>query len=266
MIRIVADLWAFRELGIVLAWREIVVRYKRSVLGIFWALGEPLVMIAVYVAVFGVFLDVGGDAVENYAVFAMFGVLAWTFFSTTLERCSTTFLDYTPFYKKAYFPRELLVVAVLVSRLTSLIAGLALGLGAVAIVPVWRESVVWVRLPWFLVGILGLSVMCFGLGVFLAGLNALFRDTSFITRFGLRLAFYACPVVYPLGRVSTDVQRWLELNPLVALLWTFQGFADARVGEPSAASVISAVAACLVCGIGGWWAFRRVQWRVADVL
>ena len=85
--------FAHRELAMALLWRELVVRYKRSVLGIFWALAEPVFVVCVYVVVFGGFLG-AGQKVESYPVFALFGVLPWLFFSSTLEESSSTLLEH----------------------------------------------------------------------------------------------------------------------------------------------------------------------------
>src|SRR5688500_3959596 len=95
---------AYRDLAFTLTWREITVRYKRSVAGVVWALAEPALNVAVYAVVFGAFLG-AGTGVHSYPLFALFGVLPWLFFSTTVDHATNTLLEHAPLVRKVKFPR-----------------------------------------------------------------------------------------------------------------------------------------------------------------
>jgi ABC-type polysaccharide/polyol phosphate export permease len=247
-----------------LAWRELVVRYKRSVLGVAWALVEPAAMAFVYVAVFGYVLNAGAG-LSNFALFILAGVLPWGFFSVTLEQASGTFLQYDAVIKKVYFPRELLVAAVVFSRLTTLFAGL--GVLAVATAVVSDPGTLAPERLWFMpLGILAFTGVLFGLGLVFCALQVVLRDVSFLLRFAMRILFYASPVVYPVTRVPEWARDVYDLNPLVGLLWTFQASLDSALASPSNTAVVSALVFSLVVPVGGWALFRRIQWRVVDSL
>lgn len=265
MLGVFRELWQHRDLALILGWREIVVRYKRSVLGIAWALAEPLVLVAVYVVVFGVVLD-AGRGLANYPLFALSGVLAWTFFSSTLEQCTYTLLEHGPLIKKSYFPREVLLFAVVFSRLTTLLAGLGLTLVAAAIAASRGDPVAWSQLWTLPVGALSLTALATGAGMLLAALQVMLRDIAFLVRFGLRLLFYACPIVYPVLLVPSTLRPLYDLNPLVALLWLFQAPFTPSLPFPSATALASAALAALALPALSWALFRRLQWEVADLL
>src|SRR5437660_11686277 len=105
---VLSELIAHRELGVALTHREVVVRYKRSALGLVWALAEPLFTAFVLVILFGVILKASHD-VPNYPLFVLFGILPWLFVSSTLEQCGLTLLEHAPLLRHVYFPRELVV-------------------------------------------------------------------------------------------------------------------------------------------------------------
>jgi ABC-type polysaccharide/polyol phosphate export permease len=258
---VLQELWAHRDLGRILAWRELVVRYKRSALGIVWALGEPLVLVVVYTAVFGYILG-ARTGLDSYVLFALFGVLPWTFFASTLEQSAIVLLEHAPIIKKAYFPRELLTLSVVLSRLTTLGLGLALGLIAAVLFADLDPSRLW-ALP---VGVVVLAALTSGLGAVLGALQVLLRDVQFLTRFALRLLFFACPVVYPVARVPAEARPLYDLNPMVAVLWFFQTAVEPTVPMPSTRAWLSLAVVLILIPIGGWVLFRRLQWRVADLL
>jgi ABC-type polysaccharide/polyol phosphate export permease len=254
---------AKRDLAITLIGRELVVRYKRSVLGVLWALIEPLANVAVYVVVFGIFLDAGRDATRDYAVFALWGVLPWLFLSSTLEQSTGTLLEHAQLLKKSAFPRELLIGAVVVSRLTTLLLGVlvAIAFGFVRGVPLGAADVGLVAL-----GTAAMTIIAFGAGLVFASLQVLLRDVLFLVRFALRLGFYACPIVYPLTRIHGGLRDVYELNPLVSLFWCFQSSALTDAARPSTASFASGAVVVLACGVGGYALYRRLASAVADRL
>ena len=254
-----------RDLAQSLIWRELVVRYKRSVLGIAWALAEPIVVVSVYVAFFGGVLE-AGRGMTNYALFTLLGLLPWLCLSSTLEQASGTLLEHAPLMRKVYFPRELLVVAVVVSRFSTLGFGLALS-AIVAALPWTSRGALALERLWLLpLATLSLAAITVGASLALASLQVVLRDVQFLIRFGLRLGFYVCPIVYPLTRVPERYRALYEVNPLVGILFGFQGWADPAVPSPTAVAFASAALCSLLMLVGGWWLFRQLEPTVSDLL
>lgn len=261
----VASLMRHRELISALARRELAVRYKRSILGIAWSLAEPLTVVAVYITVFGYVL--GADqGIANYTLFTLAGLAPWLFISSTLEQSASVLLDHAPLIRKTYFPREILVGAVVFSRLTTLGITLALAL-AVGVVQVMLSDAVvaWSRVPLMLGGALLLCGMAFGLALSVAALNVVLRDVLFLLRFALRLGFYACPIVYPVTRVPDIARTLYDLNPLVGILHLFQAVSDPTLAPSTLAMTSSCVGAALSL-VTGLVLFRRLEPTVADLL
>jgi lipopolysaccharide transport system permease protein len=255
----------YRDLAMSLIWRELVVRYKRSVLGIGWALAEPVVVVGVYVAFFGGVLQ-AGRGITNYALFTLLGLLPWLCLSSSLEQSTSTLLEHSPLIRKVYFPRELLVFAVIVSRFSTLLFGLALG-AIVGALPWITPGPLDLGRVWLLpCGIVALAALTTGAALTLSSLQVILRDTGFLLRFGLRLAFYVCPIVYPLTRIPDAFRTWFELNPLVGVLYAFQAVADPGVPAPSWIAFVTAGLASAGALAGGWWSFHKLEPTVSDLL
>jgi lipopolysaccharide transport system permease protein len=254
-----------RELAYALAHRELVVRYKRSVLGVVWALAEPLLVVVVYVTIFGVVLH-ANQGIANYALFTLSGLLPWMYLQSTLEQSGGTLLEHATLIRKVYFPRELLVLSVVLSRAATLVIGIALSLLFAAAQTIGGAEVAWERI-WLLVpGLVAVVAIVVGTSLALAAVQVILRDTLFITRFVLRLAFYACPIVYPATLVPQQLRFFYELNPLVGILFCFQAFTDRGVPVPSSTGIASAVLLPTIVFFAGWLVFRRLEPTVSDLL
>ena len=257
---------AYIDLAVTLTWREMIVRYKRSLFGVLWALADPALNVVVYLLVFGVVLD-AGRGVANYPLFTLAGMLAWLFFSASLEQSASTLLEHAPLIRKMAFPTELLVVGVVIARGVTLLIGLALALALAAIAPLGGLAApAWERLPYVALGVVLLLLFTLGIALVVAAVGLIFGDAQFLVRFGLRVAFYACPIVYPLARIPEVARPLYELNPLVATLWCFQAFSDPRLPPPSANAWASSIACALIAALAGWWSFGRLKNVVAELV
>lgn len=263
---VVTRLHSLFDLAVMLSWREFVVRYKRSILGVGWALADPVLHVAIYLLVFSVILD-ADRGVANYPMFTLLGVLAWLFFSMTLDHASGVLLEHAALIRKLAFPTELLVGSVVLSRLSSLLAGLALALvTAGAMSAFTATSIAWHRAPWLLLGIVLLVALTAGLALIVGSLGVIFGDAQFLVRFVLRIGFFACPIVYPMARVPEAARAFFELNPLVGILWCFQTLADSGAAPPSSAGWLASTLgsfASLACGL---FLFRRLRGHVAELV
>ena len=255
---------AWRDLAFALIRREIALRYKGSALGVGWALIEPIANVAIYVVVFGLIFQ-ARESVESYSVFAIFGVLPWLFFSASIDQGSETLVNHSNLLRKLAFPRELLVIAVVVSRFSSMMLGLGVAF-LVAFVSAMRgTTLIWSHLVYLPLGLFCLVLLTTGISLGTSALQVILRDTSFILRFSLRLFFYACPIVYPVSRVPMRFRHWYELNPLVGILECFHSLATFD-GAPSNVSLVSAVVGSVSVAVGGALLFRRLEATVADLV
>ena len=256
---------AYRDLALTLISRELVIRYKRSALGLVWALAEPLFNVAVYSVVFGKILG-AWVGIPSYALYTMMGMLPWVFLATSLEQSSSTLLEHAALIRKVQFPRELLVVAVVFSRLTTLLVGLALALALAGGKTTLGLALAWDQLWLLPVGLISLTLFTLGLCLATSALQVILRDVSFVIRFGLRLGFYACPVVYSLDRVPAAWDFAYQLNPLVGMLWCFQAVVAPVGSGPALYSLIGSLIASVVVAVFGWLCFKALQPAVADAI
>jgi ABC-type polysaccharide/polyol phosphate export permease len=253
-----------RELARALAWRELVVRYKRSIIGVGWAFADPVLNTLVYVLVFGTFLDAGRQ-MAGYGVFVLVGVVVWTFVSMTIEQASGVLQEHAVLIRRVPFPHELLVFAVVVSRSMTLVISIvgallfaAAGFGGarldVALLPTLFGGI-------FLLvgGATGAACICAAVAVF-------FADTAYLLRISMRLAFYACPIVYPLTRVPAEWRDIYGLNPMTGLLWMVGRPMVTDLAYPGGAALVAAVVAPVVLCVVGIRVMRLLRYRYVELL
>jgi lipopolysaccharide transport system permease protein len=253
------DLWAYRELLYFLAWRDIKVRYKQTLMGVAWVIVQPLMMMLVFTLVFTRFarLDTGE---LPYPLFAYSGLLVWTFFSTAVSSGTTSLISNTSLVTKVYFPRAFIPAAAVAAGLVDLSVGSLL---LVALAAYYRVHVTWgvLLLPAF---VALAAAMALGTGMLASALTVKYRDLRHVIPFLLQVWMFASPVIYPAGVVPPG-WRWLvAFNPMTGVLG---GFRAALAGLPFAwphvaVSAVSA-AALLACA---YYVFRRLEDTFADVI
>jgi|APLak6261664640_1056046.scaffolds.fasta_scaffold02713_2 lipopolysaccharide transport system permease protein len=216
------ELWRFKELFFLLAWRDLLVRYKQTFIGVSWAVLRPLITVMVFTFVFGKIAKLpSGDT--PYALFVFAAMLPWQFFSTALAEAGNSVVSNANLVTKIYFPRLLLPLSsILVCFVDALIAAI-LFIGLIiwyGVVPSWHI----VFLPIF---VLWLALVTLGLSLWIAALNVTYRDFRYLVPFMLQLGMYVSPV----GFSSTIIpEKWLwlfYLNPLAGVIdgfrWTILG-------------------------------------------
>jgi lipopolysaccharide transport system permease protein len=254
------DLWSYRELFYFLAWRDILVRYKQTAIGIVWALIRPFLTMAVF-TVFGELTKLPtGGVPRPILIFA--ALLSWQFFSNALSECSNSLVSNSNLISKVYFLRLIVPTsAVIVSLVDFMISGIIL-IGLMAwydFIPGWRI----LTLPVF---ILIAFMASMGVGLWLAALTVEYRDFRFVVPFIVQLGLYISPVVWDSSIVPT---KWLliySLNPMVSVIdgfrWAILG-GSAKLYIPGFALPLSLVFLLLWTGI---LYFRRVERTFADVI
>jgi lipopolysaccharide transport system permease protein len=255
------DIWRYRELLYFLAWRDILVRYKQTVIGIAWALLRPLLAMIISTIVFGNLAKLPSEGVP-YPILVFAAMLPWQFFSSSLSECSNSLINNSQLISKVYFPRLIVPAStVVVSFVDFLISGIIL-LALMAwydFVPSWRI----ITLPVFIIIAFGAAI---GGGLWLAALNVKYRDFRHIVPFIVQFGFYISPVAYSSTVVPAQWRLLYSLNPMVGVI---DGFRWAILGGRSSIYLpgfflsLAVVAIFLYSGI---WYFRKTERTFADVI
>ncbi|BCL35205.1 ABC transporter permease [Nostoc sp. MS1] len=255
------DIWRYRELFYFLAWRDILVRYKQTAIGIAWALIRPFLTMVVFTVVFGNLAKLPSQGAP-YPILVFSAMLPWQFFANSLSECSNSLIGNANLISKVYFPRLIVPTsAVVVSFVDFMISGIIL-LGLMAwynFVPTWRI----VTLPFFIAIAFAASM---GAGLWLASLNVKYRDFRYIVPFIVQFGLYISPV----GFSSTIVpQKWrflYSLNPIVGVI---DGFRWAILGGESSLYLpgfVLSLGLVFVLLISGVWYFRKTERTFADII
>lgn len=255
------DLWRYRELFYVLAWRNVSIRYKQTAVGVLWAVLRPALSTVVFSVVFGRLGKFPSDGVP-YPILVLTGMLPWQFFSSAMSESGSSLISNSNLITKVYFPRLIIPGSALVTSLIDF--GVSLGLLAVmmvfyGVVPGWQI----VCLPAFvLLAILAAS----GVGAWISALTVKYRDFTFVVPFLAQLGMYASPVAFS-SNVVPDKWRFVySLNPMVGVIDGFRWcFFKGRVDVYWSGVVLSLVLALLLA-ISGFFYFRATERRFADVI
>ncbi len=255
------DLWRYRELFYFLSWRDILVRYKQTAIGIAWALLRPLLTMIVFTIVFGQLAKLPSDGAP-YPILVFAAMLPWQFFANALTECSNSLITNSNLISKVYFPRLIIPAsAVIVSFVDFLVSGMIL-LGLMAwynYIPSWRI----LTLPVF---ILIAFAAAMGAGLWLAALNVQYRDFRYIVPFIVQFGLYISPVGFSSSIVPPQWRLLYSLNPMVAVIdgfrWAILGGQTQLHGLGFGLS-LSLVILLLVTGV---LYFRKMERTFADVI
>jgi lipopolysaccharide transport system permease protein len=255
------DLWRYRELFYFLAWRDILVRYKQTAIGIAWALIRPLLTTVVFVFIFGKVAKLPSDGVP-YPIFVFAALLPWHFFANAFAEAGNSLISNANMISKVFFPRLVVpasaVIVGLVDFLISgvLLAGLMLWYG---VAPDWRIA----ALPLFLVLAVATAM---GAGLWIAALNVQYRDFRYIIPFMVQFGLYVSPVGFSSAIVPQQWRLLYSLNPMVGVI---DGFRWAILGGESQLywpGVALSLVLVLAITITGFLYFRKVEKHFADVI
>jgi lipopolysaccharide transport system permease protein len=210
------ELWLYRELAFIFAWRDIKVRYKQTAIGILWAVLQPILMVAIFSFFFGKLAKIPSDGIP-YPIFAFVGIMFWGYFSTSLTGASNTIIENENIIKKIYFPRLILPIASAITPLIDLFIALVV-LAALmfyyGFIPTIYSLLL---LPFlFIISFLASS----GLGLFLASINLKYRDVRYALPFLIQILMYLTPVIYPSSILGEKYQWIIALNPMTGVIET----------------------------------------------
>jgi lipopolysaccharide transport system permease protein len=256
------DLWHYRELFYILAWRDISVRYKQTVIGVAWAVIRPFLTMVVFTVVFSKIAKLPAPGAAPYALLVMAAMLPWQFFSTALSESSNSLIGNANLISKIYFPRLIIPAGSVITSFVDFL--ITFGLMAVMMVwyqflPDWRIII----LPLFVVLAFGAA---FGAGLWLCALNVEYRDFRYIVPFIVQFGLYISPVGFSSAIVPEKWRLFYALNPMVGVIDGFRwSLLRGDIPFPLSAFCISASITVLLCASGIWY-FRKMERTFADVI
>lgn len=256
------DIWHYRELFQVLAWRDVSVRYKQTVIGVTWALIRPLLTMIVFTIIFGKIAKLPSDGEAPYALLVFVGMLPWSLFSSSLAEASSSLVGNANLISKVYFPRLVVPVAAVMSALVDFVVGLAILLAMMIwyqVAPAWQV----VLLPFFLAVALAASI---GIGVWITALNVKYRDFRYVIPFILQFGLYVSPVGFSSSIVPSHWRLLYSVNPMVGVI---DGFRWCLLGGQSEIFLPGIGLSVLVAGFFLWFGisrFRKMEKHLADFI
>jgi len=254
------ELWAYRELLQIFVWRDLKVRYKQTVIGGAWAVIQPFFTMVVFSVFFGGLAKIPSDGVP-YPIFAYTALVPWMFFSNALTAATTAVMAQGNIITKVYFPRLILPAAAVGAGLVDFVIAFVVLLGMMVFFRVSPGPAI-LALPLFLALVVATAL---GVGLWLAALNAMYRDVRYALPFLVQVWLFASPVAYPSSLVPEPWRVVYGLNPMVGVIegfrWSLLG-----AGDPPGPMVAASTLAVGVMLVGGLFYFRRIERTFADLV
>ena len=253
------ELWRYRELVYFLTWRDILVRYKQAVLGVLWAVLQPVLTMIVFSVIFGRLIGVKTGDIP-YPLFSFAALLPWQLFAGAMQRSGTSLVASSSLITKVYFPRLVIPLSSVLGGLVDFCISFVVLMALMAYyhtAPTWNA--LWI--PAFVLLTLATSL---AVGLWLSALNVLYRDVQYIIPFLVQLWMYLSPVVYPVTYINGPWRYVYALNPMVGVI---QGFRWALLGgTPPDKMVAVSVVVVLALLVSGLYYFKRMERVFADVV
>jgi lipopolysaccharide transport system permease protein len=254
-----AELASGRELLYFLVWRDLKVRYRQTLLGFFWVVLQPVLMMGIYCVVFGSFVKLPSGSYP-YALFVLAGIIPWTFVSNAVSESGNSLLANAHLISKVYFPRLYLPLArILVLLFDFAVASLLLFVTALCFGVTLSATLLLVPLVFLLCACLSL-----GTGALFTALNVKYRDFHYIVPFSLQVCMFCTPIIYPAGAIPARYRWVLDLNPMTGIVETYR-FAFLG-GELRAAPLIYSVLVALGVLLAGVMYFNHAEHGFADII
>jgi len=254
------ELWQHRELTLSFARRDIKARYRQTAFGAAWAVLQPFSLMIVFTLVFSRFAKISTDGIP-YPVFAYTSLIFWIFFSNSVSHGTVAMVANASLVRKIYFPREALLIAVILSAALDLCIATAIFSGML----VYFRVGVSVTILWIPVLLLLQTIFALGISCLTSALHVNYRDVGHGLPLLLQLWLFATPVAYPSSLLPEPWRSLYGLNPMAGVV---EGFRWALLGTPHAPAVLIAVssAAVLALLLGGLWYFTRLERSFADIV
>jgi lipopolysaccharide transport system permease protein len=251
------ELWAYRDVGLILAERDVKVRYKQTFFGVAWALLQPLSAMGIFTLVLGEGAGIESQGVP-YAAFALVGLAVWFPFNTGITSAAESLVRDPELVTKVYFPRLLAPLGAVLASAIDLAMSLAIAQAVALIAGIPLQASLVVIPACFLAVVL----LTLAFGVWLSALNVLYRDVRYALGFATQVLFFASPIVYPSSLVPGGWQSVLAINPVVGLVevvrWSMLGVSASRT------DMLVSLGSGILVLVSGLAFFRRVERHFAD--
>lgn len=256
------DIWRYRELFLILAWRDITVRYKQTIIGVAWAIIKPFLAMVVFTVIFGRLAKLPSDGNAPYALMVFAGMLPWSFFSASLSSASNSLIGNANLISKVYFPRLIVPTATVVTAFVDFLISFVILVGMMVyyrFAPGWNILL----LPLFMLLALLASL---GPGLWITALNVKYRDFRYVIPFVVQLGLYVSPVGFSSNVIPERWRLLYSLNPMVGVIdgfrWCILG-GDSPIYWPGFALSLVVVAFFLWLGVSQ---FRKMEKSFADLI
>lgn len=254
------EVWEYRELLMMFVWRDITVRYKQSIVGIGWAVIQPVMTMVVFSIIFGHLANLPSDGIP-YPIYTFCALLPWNYFARSLTDSSDSLVSSSHLITKVYFPRLILPL----SKVLAGFVDFAIAFTILILLMVWYQI-----LPSYGVFLLPLFILvailsAFGIGLWLTALNVKYRDIKFVVPFVVQLWMYSSPVAYSISLIPANWQWLYGLNPMVGVI---EGFRWALLGKEAPNILMISVSTAIVLFIfwAGLFYFRAMEKNFPDII
>lgn len=254
------EIWAFRDLIYIFAWRDLKVRYRQTLLGALWVMGQPLVTMLIFTLLFNRVARLQTGSSTPYPLFVLAGILIWTFVAGAIMRAGNSLIGASYLISKVYLPRLIIPLSNVV------IDAVDLAVGAILLVPMmlWFGIAPGIGILLAPVVVALAGILALGAGLWIAALNVEYRDVRIVIPWLLQIAMFVTPVAYPLSAIPQRY-RWIAgLNPAAAIVESFRAALFGTSVAPL--SLLWSAAAGVGLLLSGALYFRRVERRFADIL
>lgn len=259
------ELWRARELIMLFVWRDFVSVYKQTILGPLWYLIQPILTTVTFTIIFGRIAQISTDGLPQF-LFYMSGTVIWVYFAECLNKTSQTFTSNSNLFGKVYFPRLTVPISILISNLITFTIQFSLFLIFVIfflmigsnIQPNW-----WILLlPFLIFVIAGLGL---GFGIIISALTTRYRDLRYLVTFGVQLAMYATPVIYPVSSIPETFRGLIFFNPMTSIVEAFR-YAFLGAGTLSIPQLLYSFIFMLVVLLLGVLLFNKIEANFMDTV
>lgn len=256
-----SKLWQYRDLLYTLSLHRVKVRYKQSVLGILWALLQPLSMMLIFTFIFSVIARMSPEGAPSYAIFVYAALLPWNYFSSAVGNATNSLVSHSQFVTKVYFPREILPVTYVVAALFDFVIAATLLVALMVYYQVRPTANALYAIPIIVI----LSAFGLAMSFLFSATQVRIRDVGVAVPLLLQLWMFATPIIYPLSAVPVRLRPIYELNPMVGVIENFREVI-LRGGPPDFRSLLISAVVSVVLLFGSYIYFKHVEATMADVI
>jgi lipopolysaccharide transport system permease protein len=255
------DLWQYRELFFFLAWRDILVRYKQTVIGLAWSLLRPFLTMLVFTVIFGRIAKLPSGGVP-YPILVYTAMLPWQFFATSFTDASNSFISNSNMLTKIYFPRIIIPTSTVIVNLVDFLISFAILIGLMF----WYHFLApWtiIALPLFFIQALLISL---GAGFYVAAINVKYRDFRYIVPFIVQFGLYVSPVGFSSNVVPEKWRLLYSVNPMVGVIDGFRWAITGDITQINMNGYFLSLGVTILLMVLGIWYFRKTERSFADII